>query len=102
MDMRPARGVLPERYRSALVACELEGKSRREAAGQLGIPEGTLSTHLAQGRKLLRELDHQKEVNPWASGFFEMVELLTAPPDRRKAILDARVGGPHWRPGAKL
>ena len=46
---------LPERYRSALVACELEGKSRREAAGQLGIPEGTLSTHLARGRKLLRE-----------------------------------------------
>jgi RNA polymerase sigma factor (sigma-70 family) len=46
---------LPERYRAALVACELEGKSRREAAGQLGIPEGTLSTHLARGRKLLRE-----------------------------------------------
>src|SRR5262245_55531521 len=46
---------LPQRYRVALVACELEGKSRREAAGQLGIPEGTLSTHLARGRKLLRE-----------------------------------------------
>jgi RNA polymerase sigma factor (sigma-70 family) len=46
---------LPERYRSALVACELEGKSRRDAAGQLGIPEGTLSTRLARGRKLLRE-----------------------------------------------
>ena len=46
---------LPERYRAALVACELEGKSRREAAEQLGIPEGTLSTHLARGRKLLRE-----------------------------------------------
>jgi RNA polymerase sigma factor (sigma-70 family) len=46
---------LPERYRSALIACELEGKSRPEAAGQLGIPEGTLSTHLARGRKLLRE-----------------------------------------------
>ena len=46
---------LPSRFRSALVACELEGKSRREAAQQLGIPEGTLSTHLARGRKLLRE-----------------------------------------------
>src|SRR5262249_36980954 len=28
---------------------------RREAALQLRIPEGTLSTHLARGRKLLRE-----------------------------------------------
>jgi RNA polymerase sigma factor (sigma-70 family) len=46
---------LPRRYRAALVACELEGKSRREAAQQLGIPEGTLSAHLARGRKLLRE-----------------------------------------------
>ena len=40
---------LPPRYRAALVACELEGKSRREAAMQLGLPEGTLSTHLARG-----------------------------------------------------
>ena len=37
------------------MVCELEGKSRREAAEQLGLPEGTLSTHLARGRKLLRE-----------------------------------------------
>ncbi len=46
---------LPHRYRVALVACEIEGKPRREAARQLGIPEGTLSTHLARGRKLLRD-----------------------------------------------
>ncbi len=46
---------LPHRFRAALVACELEGKSRREAAAQLGLAEGTLSTHLARGRKLLRE-----------------------------------------------
>ncbi len=46
---------VPHRYRVALVACEIEGKPRREAARELGIPEGTLSTHLARGRKLLRE-----------------------------------------------
>lgn len=46
---------LPGRYRAALVACELEGMSRREAALQLGVPEGTLSSHLVRGRKLLRE-----------------------------------------------
>ena len=46
---------LPDRYRAALVACELEGQSRHEAAQRLGVPEGTLSTHLARGRKLLRD-----------------------------------------------
>ena len=44
---------LPEKYRSAIVLCDLEGKTRREAAGQLRIPEGTLSSRLAVGRQLL-------------------------------------------------
>lgn len=53
LDLELSR--LPQRYRAALVTCELEGKSRREAAALLGIPEGTLSTHLARGRALLRD-----------------------------------------------
>ena len=50
----------------------------------------------------LASLDQQKEVNLWGTGFFEMVELLTAPPDRREAILDERAGGAPWRPGGEL
>jgi hypothetical protein len=50
----------------------------------------------------LASLDQQKEVNLWGTGFFEMVELLTAAPDRREAILDKRAGGAHWRPGEEL
>ncbi len=50
----------------------------------------------------LASLDQQKEVNLWGTGFFEMVELLTAPPDRREAILDERAGGAPWRPGSEL
>ena len=50
----------------------------------------------------LASLDQQKEVNLWGTGFFEMVEQLTAPPDRREAILDERAGGAPWRPGSEL
>jgi hypothetical protein len=44
---------LSDRYRVPVVLCELEDRSRREAARMLGIPEGTLSSRLAQAKKLL-------------------------------------------------
>jgi RNA polymerase sigma factor (sigma-70 family) len=44
---------LPECYRAAIVACDLEGQSRKEAARLLGLAEGTISSRLARGRRLL-------------------------------------------------
>jgi RNA polymerase sigma factor (sigma-70 family) len=44
---------LPEKYRAAVVLCDLEGRSRKEAARQLDIPEGTLSSRLATARQML-------------------------------------------------
>jgi RNA polymerase sigma factor (sigma-70 family) len=45
--------LLPEHYRAAIVACDLEGMSRKEAARLLAISEGTVSSRLARGRHLL-------------------------------------------------
>ena len=45
---------LPERFRAAVVLCDLGGLSYREAAAKLEIPLGTLQSRLAQGRERLR------------------------------------------------
>ena len=44
---------LPARYRSAIVLCELEGKTIKEAARQLDCPIGTVGTRLSRGRSIL-------------------------------------------------
>jgi RNA polymerase sigma factor (sigma-70 family) len=46
---------LPEKYRSAIVLCDLEGRPRKEAARQLHLAEGTLSSRLCRGRQLLAQ-----------------------------------------------
>lgn len=44
---------LPDKYRAAVVLCDLEGVSRKDAAERLRVPEGTLSSRLAHARKVL-------------------------------------------------
>jgi RNA polymerase sigma factor (sigma-70 family) len=61
VSWREVRGVLdeelrrlPECYRAPLVLCYLEGKTRDEAARQLGWSVGTLRGRLERGRERLR------------------------------------------------
>jgi RNA polymerase sigma factor (sigma-70 family) len=44
---------LPKHYRGVVVLCDLEGMTRKEAARQLGIPEGSVASRLARARALL-------------------------------------------------
>jgi RNA polymerase sigma factor (sigma-70 family) len=45
--------ALPEHYRAAIVLCDLEGMGRKQAARELGCPEGTVASRLDRGRSML-------------------------------------------------
>lgn len=44
---------IPDKYREILVLCDLEGRTRKEAARKLGLPEGTAASRLARARTML-------------------------------------------------
>jgi RNA polymerase sigma factor (sigma-70 family) len=57
---------LPEHHRLAVVLCELRGQSRKQAAAELGIPEGTLASRLAAAKRKLAALLSARGLAPAA------------------------------------
>ena len=46
---------LPDKYRLPILLCDLEGRTRQEAARQLGCPPGTVAGRLARARVMLAQ-----------------------------------------------
>ena len=61
-------GKLPTRLRGPILACDVAGKSRADAARHLGWPEGTVATRLAKGGKVLAERLTRRGVTLPAAG----------------------------------
>ena len=89
-DLDAALLSLPEKYRTALVLCHLQGWTRRDAAALLGCPEGTLSSLLSRGldrlRGLLRSHDPARLL---AAGGLGMPAVLAA--NTVRAAVDGKV-----------
>ncbi len=60
---------LPERFRSAVVLCCLEGLTLEQASRNLGWPLGTLQSRLARGRQRLRERLTRRGLAPSMGAF---------------------------------
>jgi RNA polymerase sigma factor (sigma-70 family) len=53
---------LPDIYREVIVLCDLEGRTRKEVAGHLGVPEGTVAARVARARARLAKRLAQRGV----------------------------------------
>ena len=68
-------------------------------ADRLGPSSTSWRRHARSSRPSWRHaIERRKWNGSWTMGIFEMVELLTAPPDRREEVLGRRSAGGYWRP----
>jgi RNA polymerase sigma factor (sigma-70 family) len=82
---------LPAQYRAAVILCELEGRSRKEVAQLLGVPEGTLSWRLATARKMLAGRLARRGLVLSAAGLWAALAQETASAAVPAALVDSTV-----------
>ncbi|QDU24065.1 sigma-70 family RNA polymerase sigma factor [Urbifossiella limnaea] len=80
---------LPEPQRAALVLCDLAGKTRAEAAADLGCPEGTVAARVHRARKALAERLTRRGVTAPA-----VVAAAAVPAELAAAVARFADGGP--------
>ena len=78
---------LADRYRAAVILCDLEGQTYEEAARRLGCPVGTIKSRLARGRERLRSRLARRGLAPAL-----IVRTAMMPTASRAAIAPALVG----------
>jgi RND family efflux transporter MFP subunit len=88
---------LPDRYRTPLVLCDLEGHTHEQAARHLGWPVGTVKTRLTRGRQRLGKRLRRRGFNPNA-GLMAAAPGLAGPEALAPtALLDSTTrAAVHW------
>lgn len=84
---------LPDHYRSVLVLCDLEGVTRKEAARQLAIPDGSVASRLARARAMLARRLTQRGIvlsgGSVTAGLTEMVAAAGVPTSVMPSTIEA-------------
>ncbi len=80
---------LPERFRTPLVLCDLEGRTHEQAARHLGWPVGTVKSRIARGRDHLRKKLYRRGHKPEASLFAILLNPAAVESGTTMALIDS-------------
>jgi RNA polymerase sigma factor (sigma-70 family) len=80
---------LPERFRSVITLCYLEGLACEAAAARLGLPVGTVKSRLARGRDRLRSRLTRRGLAPSAAALGTLLGAEQVPAALSPTIVDS-------------